>query len=53
MQRLNVKVAAQNVHFRESGAYTDEVSCKMLNEAGVEYVIMGHSERSILPKQMK
>jgi triosephosphate isomerase len=41
----NVKVAAQNVHFEESGAYTGEVSCGMLKEAGVEYVIIGHSER--------
>ncbi|NLY19439.1 MAG: triose-phosphate isomerase, partial [Clostridiaceae bacterium] len=41
----NVKVAAQNVHFEDSGAYTGEVSCIMLNEAGVEYVIIGHSER--------
>lgn len=41
----NIKVAAQNVHFEDSGAYTGEVSCGMLKEAGVEYVIIGHSER--------
>ncbi|MEA4911656.1 MAG: triose-phosphate isomerase [Oscillospiraceae bacterium] len=41
----NIKVAAQNCHFKESGAYTGEISAKMLTEAGVEYVILGHSER--------
>ncbi|MGI6050170.1 MAG: triose-phosphate isomerase [Acetivibrionales bacterium] len=41
----NIKVAAQNVHFEASGAYTGEVSCAMLKELGVEYVIIGHSER--------
>ncbi|MDD6095469.1 MAG: triose-phosphate isomerase [Clostridia bacterium] len=41
----NVKIGAQNVHFEEKGAYTGEISAKMLLEAGVEYVIIGHSER--------
>ena len=41
----NVKVGAQNVHFAESGAYTGEISADMLKELGVEYVIIGHSER--------
>lgn len=41
----NIKVAAQNVHWEASGAYTGEVSCSMLKELGVEYVIIGHSER--------
>lgn len=41
----NVKIGAQNVHFKESGAYTGEVSAQMLLECGVEYVIIGHSER--------
>ena len=41
----NIRVAAQNCHFKESGAYTGEISPKMLVEAGVEYVILGHSER--------
>lgn len=41
----NIKVAAQNVHWEDSGAYTGEVSCGMLKEAGVQYVIIGHSER--------
>ncbi len=41
----NVKIGAQNVHFKESGAYTGEVAADMLLEAGAEYVIVGHSER--------
>ena len=38
-------VAAQNVHFEPSGAYTGEVSIEMLQELGVKWVIIGHSER--------
>lgn len=41
----NIKIGAENVHFKESGAYTGEVSANMLKEAGVEYVVIGHSER--------
>ncbi len=41
----NIKVGAENVHFKESGAYTGEISAAMLTEIGVEYVIIGHSER--------
>ena len=41
----NIKVGAQNVHFAKSGAYTGEISADMLKELGVEYVIIGHSER--------
>ena len=41
----NIKIGAENVHFKESGAYTGEISAKMLVEAGVEYVVVGHSER--------
>ena len=41
----NIHVGAQNVHFKESGAYTGEISAQMLCECGVEYVIIGHSER--------
>ena len=41
----NVKVGAENVHFEKSGAYTGEISADMLTEIGVEYVVIGHSER--------
>ena len=41
----NVEVSAQNCHFKESGAYTGEISGNMLKEAGVQYAIVGHSER--------
>lgn len=41
----NIAVGAQNVHFKESGAYTGELAGNMLKELGVEYVIIGHSER--------
>lgn len=40
-----VKIGAQNVHFAENGAYTGEISASMLCECGVEYVVLGHSER--------
>jgi len=41
----NIKVAAQNMHWEEKGAFTGEVSGLMLKDLGVEYVIIGHSER--------
>ena len=41
----NVKIAAQNMHFENSGAFTGEVSPVMLEAMGIEYVILGHSER--------
>ena len=41
----NVKVAAQNCHHKQSGAYTGEVSTAMLADLGLDYVIVGHSER--------
>lgn len=41
----NIKVGAQNCHFKKNGAYTGEISADMLAEMGVEYVVIGHSER--------
>ena len=40
-----VKIGAQNCHQNESGAFTGEISAKMVKSAGCEYVIVGHSER--------
>ena len=44
-QNTNIKIGAQNMHFEEKGAYTGEISGSMLKSIGVEYVIIGHSER--------
>ena len=44
-QGTNIKIGAQNMHFEEKGAFTGEISGKMLKSIGVEYVIIGHSER--------
>ena len=41
----DIKVGAENVHWEDSGAYTGEVSVPMLEEIGVDYCIIGHSER--------
>lgn len=41
----NIKVGAQNCHFEKSGAFTGEISAPMLADMGVQYVIIGHSER--------
>ncbi len=41
----NVHIGAQNMHWEEKGAYTGEISAHMLQSIGVEYVIIGHSER--------
>lgn len=41
----NIKVGAQNIHWADNGAFTGEISGEMLKETGVEYVIIGHSER--------
>ena len=40
-----IAVGAQNMHFEDNGAYTGEISAPMLKEMGVEYVVLGHSER--------
>lgn len=44
-QGTTIKVGAQNMHFEDNGAYTGEISGVMLQELGVKYVILGHSER--------
>ncbi len=41
----NIKIGAENCHWAESGAFTGEISTGMLREMGVEYVVLGHSER--------
>ena len=41
----NIKIGAENCHFKASGAYTGEISADMLVASGVEYVVIGHSER--------
>ena len=41
----DIKLGAQNMHFEESGAFTGEISAAMLTEIGVDYCIIGHSER--------
>ena len=41
----HVKIGAENLHFMPSGAFTGEISAAMLKDTGVEYVIIGHSER--------
>lgn len=40
-----IQLGAQNVYHADEGAYTGEISCKMLNDLGCKYVILGHSER--------
>lgn len=45
LKNTNIKLGAQNMHFEENGAFTGEISGKMLLSAGCEYVIIGHSER--------
>ena len=45
LKNSKIMLGAQNVHFEEKGAFTGELSCSMLKECGVNYVILGHSER--------
>ena len=45
LKGTNIAVGAENMHFAESGAYTGEISGAMLKEMGVQYVVLGHSER--------
>ena len=49
--RLPIYTAAQNCHWEESGAFTGEISIPMLKDCGVEYVIIGHSERRHIFKE--
>lgn len=44
-QKTKIKIGAQNMHWKENGAYTGEISPEMLTSINVEYVIIGHSER--------
>jgi triosephosphate isomerase len=48
----NIEVAAQNMHQAENGAFTGEISAKMLKSIYVNTVILGHSERSYWPKRL-
>jgi len=41
----NIQLGAQDVHWEDEGAFTGEVSCRMLKDAGCQFVIIGHSER--------
>ena len=41
----NIQIGAENMYFEESGAYTGEIAPNMLTDAGVNYVVLGHSER--------
>lgn len=43
----HIKTGAQNCHYEEKGAYTGEISAKMLYDLGCSYVILGHSERKL------
>ena len=45
IEGTNIKLGSQNVHFEKSGAFTGEISAEMLKCIGVEYAIIGHSER--------
>ena len=45
LSHTNIALAAQNCHQQDEGAFTGEVSVKMLKSVGVQYVILGHSER--------
>ncbi|WP_353092737.1 triose-phosphate isomerase [Tissierella praeacuta] len=45
IENTNIKLGAQNMHWEEKGAFTGEISPKMLKELDIDYVIIGHSER--------
>lgn len=45
IKNSNIKLGAQNIHYKDEGAYTGEISASMIKSAGCEFVILGHSER--------
>jgi triosephosphate isomerase len=45
LEGSDIRLAAQNCHWEEKGAFTGEISASMLSAMGIEYVILGHSER--------
>ncbi len=51
LKDTNIKLGAQNMYFEEKGAFTGEISPKFLKNIGVEYVILGHSERRAIFKE--
>ena len=51
IRHSKIKMAAQNCHWQESGAYTGEISAPMVAELGCEFVILGHSERRHLLRE--
>jgi len=51
LKDTNIKLGAQNMYFEDKGAYTGEISPKFLKDIGVEYVILGHSERRDIFKE--